>query len=638
MSHMQKVSDIKLLGLAFKQVRLAKACSGSSNVVISQLTSLQQQYLEYLSKQLVQGKYRGASLKLSTSESQSQSPSIVFNEPDLVVHTAVAMVIQPILEQSFAESSWGYHLEHSCLDAVARVTEYREQGFTWVVTAGIRDLLDNICQKSLLKQLHEVIPDSQLIDLIDSCLFDKQVENKQLMFGHKVGFGIPQHSPLALLLAHFYLNQFDQNCLADKLACVRFADEFVILTHSKTQAEAVQQKVAKHLTACQLELNQEQTNIVNFEQGFNIFEHHFIGDVVKENKAAHANCITKRIEQDKKVVPIHSCRLKTLYLNQPGCMVSLVEQKLIINQSGQKLGEVPLAMLDLIVVMTRCQLNNDILICCLRHQIPVIICDVIGGFYGVLDNFSLCQPSVVAKQVEMQKLHKALPLVSSIISSKWHNSVATLKQLCSGQKQLNEQLTSYTEEIAIAQSQIKSAKTRQQITATESHISESYYQLWGILLPKHWGFKGRNRIAPKDPINALLNLGNALLFNNIHVLIKGRGLNESLGLLHTSDSKPNLVLDLLEIFRTIIVDTLVLKTILNGQFNATDFTQTNGIYSLSDNGRKRFIAIFEQKMQQQLIHPILGYPTDYRALINWQIRQFKSAICDDSNELDTVKL
>lgn len=285
MNNMQKVSDLQLLVAAFKRVRLETACLGNDNVVISELSSKQQIHLDLLSKQLAQDKYRGASLKLLTPESQEKPSLAVFSERDRVVHTAIAMVIQPILEQSFTDTSWGYIPEHNYLDAVTKITECQEQRFKWLVTASVHDVIDNICQKTLLKLLFEVIPDQQFVDFIDRCLFEKQIENKQMMFGYRVGFGIPQGSPLTALLVHLYLNQFDKNCLAAKLAFVRYAEDFVVMAHSRKEAEKARAIAEQKLTVQQLELNKESIKIVNFEQGFEFWGYRFIGDGVIEQQA-----------------------------------------------------------------------------------------------------------------------------------------------------------------------------------------------------------------------------------------------------------------------------------------------------------------------------------------------------------------
>jgi CRISPR-associated protein Cas1 len=94
------------------------------------------------------------------------------------------------------------------------------------------------------------------------------------------------------------------------------------------------------------------------------------------------------------------------------------------------------------------------------------------------------------------------------------------------------------------------------------------------------------------------------------------------------DKKPYLAFDLMEEFRSPIVDSFVLKLINNSIFKLSDFERvvsTGGIY-LSSQARREFIEQFERRMNEQLSHPDLLSPVSYREAIQLQVRRYKRSL------------
>ena len=77
---------------------------------------------------------------------------------------------------------------------------------------------------------------------------------------------------------------------------------------------------------------------------------------------------------------------------------------------------------------------------------------------------------------------------------------------------------------------------------------------------------------------------------------------------------------MMEVFRPLIVDSVVITAINNGEVRPTDFTETPIGTNLTSTGRKRFIATFERRLSQEVTHPIFGYRLEYRRLLEVQAR------------------
>jgi len=134
-------------------------------------------------------------------------------------------------------------------------------------------------------------------------------------------------------------------------------------------------------------------------------------------------------------------------------------------------------------------------------------------------------------------------------------------------------------------------------------------------------FTRRNRRPPADPVNALLSFAYALLTRTLTVTLAAVGLDPYRGFYHQPRyGRPALALDLMEPFRPLLADSAVLLAINNGEIRPIDFVHAAGACALKAPGRKRFIAAFERRLEQEITHPIFGYRLSYRRLLEVQAR------------------
>lgn len=134
-------------------------------------------------------------------------------------------------------------------------------------------------------------------------------------------------------------------------------------------------------------------------------------------------------------------------------------------------------------------------------------------------------------------------------------------------------------------------------------------------------FTTRNRRPPKDPVNALLSFLYSMLTKEMLVTLIGIGFDPYLGFYHQPRyGRPALALDLMEEFRPIVADSVVINLINTGEIRAKDFiTRLTGC-ALTDSGRKRVIEAFERRLNTTIAHPIFGYTVSYRRIFEIQAR------------------
>ena len=131
----------------------------------------------------------------------------------------------------------------------------------------------------------------------------------------------------------------------------------------------------------------------------------------------------------------------------------------------------------------------------------------------------------------------------------------------------------------------------------------------------------RNRRPPTDPVNAMLSFGYALLTRAFVTMLSATGLDAYRGFFHQPRyGRPALAFDMMEPLRPLIVDSVVVTAINNGEVRPTDFVRTPIGVNLPDSGRKRFIRVFERRLSQEVTHPLFGYRVEYRRLLEMQAR------------------
>jgi len=134
-------------------------------------------------------------------------------------------------------------------------------------------------------------------------------------------------------------------------------------------------------------------------------------------------------------------------------------------------------------------------------------------------------------------------------------------------------------------------------------------------------FEARNRRPPTDPVNAMLSLAYAMLSRHLTIALASVGLDPYRGFYHAPRyGRPALALDLMEPFRPIIADSVVLSAVNTGEVGPGDFVTAATGTALTQAGRRRFVDAFERRLSQETTHPVFGYRLSMRRLLLVQAR------------------
>lgn len=194
---------------------------------------------------------------------------------DRVVQAAIVNVIEPIFERDFAEQSYGFRPGRGCRDALRRVHQLLQAGYTHVVDVDLKGFFDSIPHDRLMARLGEKIADGQVLSLIEKFLKASILEDVEPWTPEA---GAPQGAVLSPLLSNVYLDPLDHLVAREGFQMVRYADDFVILCRTADDAHRALALVQAWVAENGLTLHPTKTRVVNASKdGFDFLGYHFRG-------------------------------------------------------------------------------------------------------------------------------------------------------------------------------------------------------------------------------------------------------------------------------------------------------------------------------------------------------------------------
>lgn len=213
---------------------------------------------------------------------------------DRVVQRAIVSVIEPILDHQFHDRSFGFRHGRGAHDALRVVEQKLQAGYFYVVDADLKGYFDTIPKDRLLALVKQHVSDSRMLKLIK--LFLDQNILEELREWSPVA-GVPQGAVLSPVLSNLYLNPLDHQMAAEGFEMVRYADDFVVLCRSQSDAEAALAMITAWVGAAGLTLHPTKTKIVDSRvESFAFLGYSFRGDKIYPRRESLAKMKARIVE------------------------------------------------------------------------------------------------------------------------------------------------------------------------------------------------------------------------------------------------------------------------------------------------------------------------------------------------------
>ncbi len=301
--------------------------------------------------------------------------------------------------------------------------------------------------------------------------------------------------------------------------------------------------------------------------------------------------------------------LNTLYVTTAGTSLHLDGDAMRVvhpERPGRHL--IPLVRIDHVVAWNGVDLSDDLLHRCAADGRSVTWVTRNGRFLGRVSGPQTGNPLLRLAQFRAyEKLEHRIGIARAIVAGKLHNYRQLLLRSArdaTGDRQTK--LRDIAERHATALTGLGKTNVLAEVLGIEGRAARDYFQGLQLLAPS--AMAGRTRRPPLDPFNCLLSFGYGMLRVAVHGALEQVGLDPYLGYLHGIRSgKPALALDLMEEFRPLLVDRLVL-TLVNREQLKPAHTETlpGGTVQLTDDGRRFFLEQWSTARQREWHHAGLG--------------------------------
>jgi RNA-directed DNA polymerase len=266
------------LRAACSRVVANQGAAGVDHVSVKMFEEHVEENLERLAASLRDGTYRPQAVRrveIPKPGTKEMRPLGIPTVRDRVVQTALRHVLEPIFEQDFAPQSYGFRPGRGCLDALRRVEELLESGYTHVVDADLKSYFDTIPHDKLMACIRRKISDGRTLDLLEAFLQQGVFDGLREWTPEK---GSPQGAVVSPLLSNIYLDDLDHRMAELGYQMVRYADDFVVLCRSAAEAERALLVIQDWTAQAGLTLHPTKTRIVDAQrrgEGFDFLGYHF---------------------------------------------------------------------------------------------------------------------------------------------------------------------------------------------------------------------------------------------------------------------------------------------------------------------------------------------------------------------------
>lgn len=312
--------------------------------------------------------------------------------------------------------------------------------------------------------------------------------------------------------------------------------------------------------------------------------------------------------------------LNTLYVTTEDAYLSKDGTNVVVSVKGQERFRIPIQNVESICTFGYQGASPGLMKLCTEHGVDLNFFNATGAFIARIQGPVNGNVLLRTKQYAIAKdANDSLKYATRFISAKIFNSRVTLRRFVRdhGQSPGVDVVSACADILSSKVYATKSVKDLNELRGIEGDAAALYFKALPYLIinqSKEFVFDGRNRRPPRDAVNAMLSFGYALLANDCASALEGVGLDPAVGFLHAlRPGRQSLALDLMEEFRSYIVDRLVISLVNNRQIRLSDFIihSSKGDFPvmMNDDGRKKFLTVWQNRKKDEITHPFLGEKT-----------------------------
>ncbi|UOD33957.1 CRISPR-associated endonuclease Cas1 [Deferribacteraceae bacterium V6Fe1] len=323
-----------------------------------------------------------------------------------------------------------------------------------------------------------------------------------------------------------------------------------------------------------------------------------------------------------------------VYLTEQGSYISISGDRIIVKKGFNTIGIFLTKDTDQIIIMGNISISTQAIKHLLKNKIDVVFTTYSGQYLGRL--VPELGKNIILRRLQIQKLsitkHK-IKFARAIVSAKLENSISTLRKLNYYHK--SAEVSHILNKLVTMRKEIPLINELQTLLGYEGSIANIYFSAFDYLVKGAIKFEKRTRRPPKNEFNALLSFGYTILLNLVRTAVNTVGLDPYYGSYHSEEyGRPSMVLDLMEEFRPVVIDYLVISMLNKNIISRSDFIideeNEELPVSLSIYGRKKYIGLIEKRFNSYFWYEPKKKKMLLKDIVRYQTYLFAKAIIEDS--------
>jgi CRISPR-associated protein Cas1 len=574
------------------------------------------QNLADIGAQLLEGEYRPGWLTPVSIPGHLDGRPRVLHVPtvrDRVVERSVLAVVSAVIDPWLGPFSYAYRPGLGVADAAQAVAALRDEGLGWVARADFHDCFGTIPLARLRRLLPVLIDDVRLLDLIEAFLARQPPPHTD---GRLRLTGLAQGSPLSPLWANLVLADFDARVASAGFPLVRYSDDVVALAADRDGAWEAMRVMNEAANGLAMTFAAEKSSVMSFDEGFSFLGEDFgprYPPVLSDHRIA---------EPDRRVV----------YLAMQGAHARLDRGRLVVESSAEaELLNVPSGLVERLVCFGAIGISAGLRSWALASDIDLVFLSRRGTYLGH------AWPAASGRHLARLRAQlsaaddgeRVLRFARAVVSAKAGKQRILLQRLA--RRGNHELVTDAVHQIDHLLTMLPDCATRDEVMGIEGAAARQYFAALGQIMPEDMRFTGRSRQPPQDTINAALSYGYAVILAEAVSALCAAGLDPAVGMFHAEqDRRPSLALDLMEEFRPLIIDQVVVAAARRAELRPEHGHRDehgHGVL-LTKAGREILIGNYERRMLQQTRGALPGMSGSLRRHLYRQAQRIAAYVQD----------
>lgn len=618
------------LGIAWKKVQKRESGDGNLAPSILKFQEDAEEKILRLSEALLDGSYKPyqfteVDIETNGKERTLHIPAV----QDRIVARAILATTTSRVDPLLGASAFGYRPGLGVADAVQAVVDAREAGLKWVLRTDVDDCFPSLSPDIAFDRFTQAVHDTDITDVVEQ-LLGRTVGNGKMR--GKTLPGLPLGCPLSPVLMNLVLVDLDDALNAAGFTVVRYADDIVVVGESKEELEDAARFCQRILRSFNMQLGDDKTDIMTFDDGFA-----FLGEDFGP-KYPPAMPLQRVQEPENRV----------LYLGAQTAHARISKGRLIVEdrQKGcgnggahggnkpTKLFDVPCGHVSRIVAFGSVAISSGLRSWAMYNGVDIVLASRRGSYLGIMQGTKTETHSArLIAQVKINDTPRQLEISCAIIRAKIHKQIVVLQRF--SKREAEEKVSNAITNMRKFMTMLDDTASIDEAMGLEGAAAKEYFAAYGSLLPDELAFTTRSRQPPLDLANASLSFLYTVLLGECVTALRAAGLEPGLGVLHSPQGKrPSLALDLLEEFRPLVADQVVLNAARRNRLtskHARKNPEGQGIL-LTKKGREEILKAYEERMLQVVKGSLPDFTGSIRGHLYRQAQRLAGAITRDDYE------